>query len=292
VSTVWTLDILNHLSENPDRVFTSQEVSDEFKITVNESCKRLYKLKNWRMIKCTKKKKPYEYQISDKGIKYIEKMKEKGINSMTPETLEKNWDKFSSIEFLKSRGLNVPICELVTDNDTLVARLSTYKAVSIRTFKPGKIATPHLPNQKFTSGLVSKCIGLIDDGYKLILAQPIDPSNAVVKGNVKIDSNGWLMEYIKGAGTVRDIEKTYIDDDNYGSITNDVQLVSKHIGPGAVSIIREVEKMFWGKPIIVEWSIYSENIGTQNSKIIFWEVRKAEYKSNKGIVRQFHRKDK
>jgi hypothetical protein len=288
-NTVWTLDILLHLSNFPEDNFTSQEVSDKFEITVNEACKRLYKLKNWKMIKCTEKKKPYKYKISSKGIKYTNKMIKKGSNSMTSETLEKDWNKFSSIKFLESRGLNVPVCELVIDSDTLVDRLSTYNAVSIRSFRPGEVTSPHMPNQKFSPDLVSKCLALIDNKYKLILAQPIDPNNAVVKGNVKISKEGWLIEYIKGAGTVRDIEKTHIDDNNYGSISNDIQLVSKAIGPGAVSIIREVEKMFWGRPIIVEWSIYSENIGTQDSKIIFWEVRKAEYKSNKGIVRQYHR---
>lgn len=287
--TIWTLDILLYFYDNQGKDFTSLQVSDEFKIVVNEACKRLYKLKNWRYIKCVNKKKPFEYRISSKGISYMEQLKKKGINKMKPEDLQGDWNKFSSIEFLKDKGLNVPRCILINDIDSLTEKISNYRKVSIRTFKDEDVLCPHMPNREYSPELINECISLIGQGYNLILAEPIDPKNAVVKGNVRMDSNGWVMEYIKGAGTVRDIEKTSTADKNYGFITNDIQSATKRIGPGAASIIRDIEKLFWGRSIIVEWSIYSKNIGVHNNRIIFWEIRPGEYRKE-SIVSQFHGK--
>lgn len=189
--------------------------------------------------------------------------------------LVSNFNKGNSLRYLASQEINTPRFKIHNSADKIdeVLRPIIGQKVSVRTYIPGSrgyFHCPHLPNTDVDEFLIKTLIGFIEDGYSLILSEPIDPKDAVAKGNIEWSKNRFLIEYTEGSGTVRDTDdsgsKTLI------RIDKRLEVEEKLLGHG-VNILYACEKVYWGLPLIFEWSIYNKPVGLLHDPLIFWEIR-------------------
>ena len=202
--------------------------------------------------------------------------------------LMNDWTKYNSLCFLKERGINTPNFRLVRDIPSLEPELLNNwdKKVSIRTFRPDKnkaILGVHLPNVPVGVVIESKCYELLEEGFYLIFSDPIDPLDCVTRGNIAYYfENEWLMEYAEGPGTVREIEslpsvsiKRISEQPFNRTIPRARDKVYQELNLKGLFVVSIIESIYWGTPILLEWSIYSRPVGFSERELIFWELRRA-----------------
>lgn len=208
---------------------------------------------------------------------------------MHPQKLMENWTKANSLIFLKEEGFNTPDFRIITCKGELRGLLygdfKEEENISVRTFLPGKDSTtsfkePFKPNlsKGDTEEFYHHCSELLKT-HTLILSKGINPQKAVARGNIRyLHSENWALEFMKGPGTVRDLEAASKDDLFQIGSTLGMRPLSKVmdcLGTKGLSIVKAIDSFYWGIPLIVEWSIYEEGVGRNNSSLIFWEIRKS-----------------
>lgn len=207
---------------------------------------------------------------------------------MTIKDLVEDWTKYNSLCFLKEKGINTPNFRLIKDVDSLERELinNQGKKVSIRTFHPEKLKTTlmtHLPNVPVGPIIESRCYELLEEGFYLILSDPIDPVDCITRGNiVYYFQNEWLMEFAEGPGTVREMESLSptdikrISEQPFNRNTPRARdKVYSELGMKGLSVVNTIQSIYWGTPILLEWSIYRRPVGFRERELIFWELRHA-----------------
>jgi len=74
---LWSIEFLLHITKLKEEVFNSIEISEHFKLPTSEVNARLTSLKRFGFIKRISKDRPYEYEITSWGKKYMKDNKEK-----------------------------------------------------------------------------------------------------------------------------------------------------------------------------------------------------------------------
>lgn len=202
---------------------------------------------------------------------------------MDIEELEKEWNKITSLWYLFDKRINTPTFHEAGLGD--LENLRTYsmgERMSVRTFKRGvpTILAPHFPNIVIDKAILDKVKALLKQSFQVIISEPIDPSDCLWRGNiVYIDDKEWLLEYAKGPGTVREMEK--LDSGEIKRIKQfsyNIPVVPSRVtelGLKGDSVVSIAKSLFWGTPILLEWSIYKHPVGYRNRELIFWELRRA-----------------
>ena len=192
---------------------------------------------------------------------------------MKLQTLLDDFNKVSSLEYLESQNVNTPRFSVYTDKDSFrnVCIRDGGKKVSIRTYKKDIFKSPHYPNVVLSSEIMDRCKSHIGEGYQIIISDPIDPKEALYKGNLEYqDRHNFLIEYTPGPGTVRDTDNG--SKNSIVQLSSRVEIVDKLERYGA-NILYTAYEIFWGHPIILEWSIYLNPVGKLKDQLIFWEIR-------------------
>lgn len=202
-------------------------------------------------------------------------------------TLTFLWNKWTSLKFLESRGLNVPFCILIQDTKGLLNlfKVGDGKRISIRTFRPDKdimfdFKTPFYPNYSVGSDLMEVLLKHLNDGYSIIASEPIDPKLTLYKGNLAIDREGSLwLDYSGGPGTIREMDerKSPKISSRIVSVESMFQIEKVMADIGGSDILEDFFLLLnIGEPVnkfILEWSLYSKPVGVKQKSHIYWEIR-------------------
>ena len=181
------------------------------------------------------------------------------------------------ILYLGRMSFNIPrFLGTITEIKELAVFFKEHKGqrVSIRTqnlYKP--ILGPHYPDVLLNKDLMEKLQTDVRKKYELLMFEPIDPKDALKRGNLWINKlEGKLgIEYMDSPGTVRGLEK----ESGLKKVDMSIEeLLEK--GKGGNEFLGYSPSKFIGLPFsqfIVEFSIYSYPVGTQQKNEIFWEIR-------------------
>lgn len=188
-----------------------------------------------------------------------------------------NQPKRDRILYLGRMGFNTPkfLGTITTIKELAVLfKDNRGKRVSIRTqnlYKP--ILGPHFPFALLDRETLEKLETVIRKKYELLVFEPIDPKEAVTRGNLWFNKSEGKMgiEYLEGPGTVRNLEKEL----SLKSVTSQIEdmLNKERVG---CEFLGYTPSKFINLPFsqfIIEFSIYSHPVGTQQKPEIFWEIR-------------------
>lgn len=186
--------------------------------------------------------------------------------------------KMERIAELSKLGFNVPEYTLIHDATTLDALkreiFPNYKKMSLRTYsRTDELKEFKCPFHPNTS--VEDLLKLVDDyvqKYYILVSPPIDPAECLWAGNVitpKLFTDDVTFEYVKGPGTVRDVEKRgkSLVVGRRGDINIDGQLVTD------IMHVRDKILRFPREAVIIEWSVYSNRVGKDKDTTVYWEYR-------------------
>ena len=200
--------------------------------------------------------------------------------SLASELAARKMNKFERIRLLEFLGLNTEVSVLVEDIVDLKkhsAFLGRLDSMSVRTFAASAEPTfePHFPIVSQPE-FEATCLPLLDQGLSLIVAEPIDPVDAVLAGCVAHERQGFVIEVALGPGTVRRVTRDgRVDRAWRVSSPNDLAA-----DPEIGSVLEKVVavEQTWSQdislvPVLYEMSIYKNAVGTRREHIIFWEIQ-------------------
>lgn len=209
-------------------------------------------------------------------------MLEAGLESNRKES--KMGRKLSSLIQLAGMGFNTPVFEAIFPGDVLTRfenEFMRWGKVSLRcdTVYPQKYVfmLPFHPNLPWKEA-IKKIPELLKEGNVVIASKGIDPTNSLVAGKWVRVRGGEYIECFVGPGTVRDMEDgtkslIQIGFDPYTSEVGENKLPLVMIPyRNLLAQTRLMTRKRMEEPWILEFSIYSEPVGSKNSYIIFWEL--------------------
>ena len=192
-------------------------------------------------------------------------------------------DKFERIQVLKKLALNTEESILIrTEEDWTRHKefLQKFSRYSVRTFRgPGYGHSdpffPIIAREKLHASYQK----LLSDGLNLIVATPIDPSDAEMAGCLLYEPNGITAEVAHGPGTVRRVtQENKIDlrvkstDRAVGGISDyRIRIAMEQVG----SAVRNIQKLCPALKVdwlVFEFSWYDKGVGLLGEPLIFWEV--------------------
>lgn len=169
--------------------------------------------------------------------------------------------------------------------------ISSEKRISIRTFKlplGSSFKDVFFPNVLIDDSLIEKLIPLLFGGYFLILSSPIDPQDCLLRGCIHyrgknfFERSQFLIEYLEGPGTVRDLEHAEgkkIKSLEVGFHPGDWTPLREAFGLIGLLLLSNADRIVsvlsqeskW--EFILEWSIYKKPVGIKKECLIFWHLR-------------------
>lgn len=192
-------------------------------------------------------------------------------------------NKFERIRLVRHLGINTEDSVLVesrADLDKHSHFLAGLNRCSVRTFPRASAghSKPHFPIVT-RAEFQSSCVPLLDQGYSLIVAKPIDPTDATLAGRIVRRPSDFLVEVALGPGTTRRVT-------HEGRIDQTLELSGPddpRCGPEiarALSELAKAEKR-WADQIqltdvLYEFSAYRHPVGWKHEPIIFWEIHGLE----------------
>jgi len=184
--------------------------------------------------------------------------------------------KMTSLLELARRGLNTPelLLEIKQFDTNKLDKWTEFYAkatgrVSIRTQRDGEVVCPFLPNITIKKA-AQQVPSLIRSGYSILCFKAIDPKDSIFCGNFADTGKKYVVEWIAGPGTCRDLEKARKI--NHFSIDPTKKISHIQIPQPAGDIIGMLVPTCRNNELI-EWSIYPYKIGQLKDTIIFWEIR-------------------
>lgn len=182
-------------------------------------------------------------------------------------------NKYDKIRALRDMNLNTENSFLAVNNNY---ELPKYAYFSLRTqwTNPAKQQkTPHCPWIKRSR--VRKTVKeLLKNGLEVIIAQGINPDNALFAGCVMKKRSVYVVEIAQGLGTVR-------------RVTHDHQIDERHIVNAflprtnnkrvnqVLNTVHSLPELYNAKhDFLLEFSYYNQRVGWKQEPIIFWEYYK------------------
>lgn len=199
-------------------------------------------------------------------------------------------NKFEKLEGLRLQGLNVPEYFLLekglTDYVKADEFISRKKGASIRTFTEdaSNLECPHYPNQTLERAM--ELVRTLSSSYYVILAEPIDPRAALAAGTIETDggveADSRSLEFTlvlnKGDGAkVRDVIQAGKKDLIFKVAGTEDLSQRPSIPADLLEAIEQAVDSVLSTPHndhIFEVSLYPSELGTQGTKVIFWEAYK------------------
>ena len=220
-----------------------------------------------------------------------------GVSSATPVAAapfptnrirDRTVNKFERIRLVRYLGLNTEDSVLVesrADLDKHASFLSRLDACSVRTFPRASEghSKPHFPIVTLAE-FQSACLPLLDQGYALIVAKPIDPADATLAGRIARRPGDFLVEVALGPGTTRRVT-------HEGRIDQALELSGPddpRCGPEIAQALNELNaaERRWADQLQLtdvryEFSAYGHPVGWKDEPIIFWEIHGLEERDAK-----------
>ena len=204
-------------------------------------------------------------------------------------------NKFERIRLVRYLGLNTEDSVLVeseADLERHAVFLANCERYSVRTFRPG-LDTPYEPHFPIVSAdeFELDCLPLLDRGYSLIVANGIDPVEALVAGCIWTRARDYLIEAAIGPGTVRRV--THLGEiDLSVRVSGSMHMAAPPEIRGALSMLEETEHT-WAtdvdlKDVLYEFSVYRSPVGWAQDQVIFWEIRGLDRQDS--VLERFYRK--
>ena len=186
--------------------------------------------------------------------------------------------KYERIRLLRHLGLNTEVSVLIESALDLQAHqrfLAPLDRVSVRTFsRTGAVDEPHFPILS-RADFERDCIPLLDQGYSLIVATPIDPADALLAGCILRRAQDFLVEVALGPGTVRRVTHDGKIDLQMELSGPDDRRCQPEIRPALVELLH-AERHSPGnmtlREVLYEFSVYSGPVGWKKEPAIFWDI--------------------
>lgn len=192
-------------------------------------------------------------------------------------------NKFERIRLVRYLELNTEQSVLVEDRADLQEHakfLDRLDRRSVRTYLRAEETYngPHFPIVS-RSEFESNCLRLLDDGYSLIVAEPIDPADALLAGCIIRRLGEFNIEVAMGPGTVRRVTHEGRVDKALTLSGPDDPECTPEIGRVLNALLAAEER--WRNDIaltdiLYEFSVYRHPIGWKSEPAIFWEMRGLE----------------
>lgn len=185
--------------------------------------------------------------------------------------VSKRLNKFQRVKLLEQWGLNVPESVLYEIGSNIDFSDPIFKRwgnrLSIRTFPPhgSDFGTPYyfdIPIKEAKT-LVPTLLAK----YYLVINEPINPKYAKLAGCIMLEEGRpIIVEAARGAGvTVRDVTSGKRIDERY--IVHKVSDIADYDVRQAVSKALQIPR----RNLIVEFSVYTIDIGIKKEPIIYWD---------------------
>lgn len=188
-------------------------------------------------------------------------------------------NKFERVLLLRHLELNTELSVLIESANDLraeaafLARLDRY---SVRTFRREayEVGEPHFPIVS-KAEFESSCLPLLEQGYSLMVAEPVDPADALLAGAILRDGEKFVVEAAVGPGTVRRVTHQGLID-----IRLEARRPSEAANPWIQQALDELlaAEDRWRpqvdlRDVLYEFSVYRVPIGWRRERVIFWEIR-------------------
>lgn len=186
-------------------------------------------------------------------------------------------NKFDRIQFLRELGLNTQVSVVIHNVDDLKRHrefLEKSPRYSIRSFwKMKSIFYPDFKPIVPREWIDENAPTLLSKGLNLIIAEPIDPNDAVLAGCIVRHGSITVIEIANGPVTVRRVtHEGYVDERYlcYGHLPYTSNLTINL----ALSNLREAELLseIAFEASNFEFSYYPYGVGWLSKPLIFWEV--------------------
>ncbi len=192
-------------------------------------------------------------------------------------------NKFERVRLLRHLGLNTEnsvLLQSLADVDREASFLSRFDHYSVRTFQRDvdRMGEPHFP---FVSKAEfdASCLPLLSEGYCLMVAEPVDPSDALFAGALLRSADGFLVEVATGPGTVRRVTHDGQIDVQLG--VRDPREIEDPVDIRDALLKITALEFRWRSDLILtdvvyEFSVYRVPVGWKRQRSIFWEIRGLE----------------
>lgn len=188
-------------------------------------------------------------------------------------------NKFERIRLVRHLGLNTEDSVLVESRPDLDKHshfLAGLNRCSVRTFPRASAghSKPHFPIVT-RAEFQSSCVPLLDQGYSLIVAKPIDPTDATLAGRIVRRPSDFLVEVALGPGTTRRVTHEGRIDQALELSGPDDPRCGTEIAQ-ALNALTAAERRWANKlqltDVQYEFSAYRRPVGWKDEHIIFWEI--------------------
>lgn len=198
--------------------------------------------------------------------------------------------KFERIRLVRRLGLNTQNDVLITcERDWQIHQdwLAQFSRYTVRSFRDGPIGgvEPYfaiIDADEFEKHRQK----LLDGGWNLIVAEGIDPKEALLAGTILREGEITEVDIVRGAGSVtRQVTHDGQIDDHF--VVNGEELTGDMFVDEALGKIRESERLrkhlSFLKKVIYEFSYYQPKVGYKRENVIFWEIAGYNKISDLGI---------
>lgn len=191
--------------------------------------------------------------------------------------LRKRLNKFQRVKLMEQWGLNVPESVLYNMGSEIDFSDPIFKRwgnrLSIRTFPPhgSDFGTPYYFDIAVEEA--ETIVPTLFAKYNLVINEPINPKHAKLAGCIMLEESLPItVEVAKGGGvTVRDVTSGRRIDERY--TVQEVNEIADSDIRQAVSKVLKIPR----RNLIIEFSVYSIDIGIKKEPIIYWDFTDLGY---------------
>ena len=198
--------------------------------------------------------------------------------------------KFERIRLVRRLGLNTQNDILITGEDDWQRNfewLKQFDRYTVRSFREG----PSVGVEPYFAIIDAAAFeqhrqNLLDQGWELIIAEGVDPKEALLAGTILREGEVTEVDIVRGSGSVtRQVTHDGQIDDHF--VVNGEDFTGDGFVDEALSKIRELEQMkpnlSFLKKVIYEFSYYQPEVGYKRENVIFWEITGFDKMSDLGI---------
>ena len=186
--------------------------------------------------------------------------------------------KGDSLNRLYQSGMNTPrfvVSRKPFNREDMIFRLIDFDGkISIRTWRKDGLVCPFFPNRP-----KSEVPDILDELFsmenldEIILAEGINPEESLACGRAShMDDDSIILEFFRGSGTVRDLDKKNLDEVTCLVVSRHKALILGE-DDWIRLLLKQCREFYKFEPgTTLEWSYYKGRIGWKKENLIFWEA--------------------
>lgn len=188
-------------------------------------------------------------------------------------------NKFERVRLLRHLGVNTEnsvLLQSLADIDREAEFLSRFDRYSVRTFQRevDRMGEPHFPVVS-RAEFETSCLPLLSQGYCLMVAEPVDPGDALFAGSLVRSADGFLVEVASGPWTVRRVTHdeqidVRLEVHHPRDIEDPVEIRDALLKIAALESRWRSDLIL--TDVVYEFSVYRLPVGWKRERSIFWEI--------------------